>query len=128
MKIVFSTILVFGALLAAVTAKPFAEGPSDDEVITAAVVEAKNEDKILNTMMNHIVASVMQSNDDGSNDLMSMMMGENNASGEQCAKLQRGFLTHVRRGLRKFIRSRTGRRIIRCGFRHGIHVRCLGKK
>ena len=87
MKIVFNAILLLGTLIA-VSAKPFAE-PFDEssdesmEVLSAAGWE--NEDKLLNTMMNHIVASVMQSNDDGSD---SMMMEEDNVSDEQRAKLQ----------------------------------------
>ena len=80
MKTVFSAILLLGTLIA-VSAKPFAK-PFDESSDESTEVLAA---KLLNTMMNHIVASVMQSNDDGSD---SMMMEEDNVSDEQRAKLQ----------------------------------------
>ena len=122
MKIVFTAILLFGALIA-VNAEPFAK-PSDESMEVIAAAERENEDKILNAMMNHIVASVMQSNDDGNEDLMSMMMGENNVSGEQCAQLQWKFFKKIRKGLKKFFRSPITKNVIK----YGPYLRYLGKK
>ena len=116
------SLLLLGALIA-VNAEPFAK-PSDESMEVIAAAERENEDKILNAMMNHIVASVMQSNDDG---LMSMMMGEN-ISGEHCAQLQWKFFKHIRKGLKKVIRSPLTGKIIKYGLKYGPYLGYLGKK
>lgn len=93
MKIVFGIILLLGALLA-VTAKPFAEPCDEPSVEILAAAERDNEDKILEIMMNHIMASMMQSNDDGS-DIM-----KENVSGEQHVKLQKW--KNIMKDIRKY--------------------------
>ena len=137
MKTIFSFIVLIGVLMMAVNAKPsdtstdlanlLKQYKSSENVEAIAENDddsSDDEDALAKIMINEVMSSVAEPDEDGDGDMFALMMSEDDDKAKARFQFFRRIFRRVRRGIRRFGRSRLGRFVIN-RVRNRI---CRGKK
>ena len=137
MKTIFSFIVLIGVLMMAVNAKP-SDTSTDLANLLKQYKSSKNveaiaendddssddEDALAKIMINEVMSSVAEPDEDGDGDMFALMMSEDDDEAKARFQFFRRIFRRVRRGIRRFGRSRLGRFVI-----NRVRSRiCRGKK